>query len=112
MNSIEIFAGAGGLALGTARAGFQHQFVIDRNATACETLRRNGAKGSSIGHDWRVVEGSVVDYNFEQHRNDVDFVFGGPPCQPFSLGGKHLGPGDERGLFPEAVRAVREIQTI
>ena len=110
MNSVELFAGAGGLALGTARAGFRHEVVIERDPDACRTLRRNKVGGVEHVADWAILQGSVEDYDFTIHADRVDCVFGGPPCQPFSLGGKHRGQGDERNMFPQAVRAVREIR--
>ena len=109
MNSIELFAGAGGLALGTAKAGFEHTAVLDWDANACKTLRRNKADGVEHVRDWEIVQGDARKYDFAQHAGDVDFVCGGPPCQPFSIGGKHLGHQDDRNMFPQAVRAVREI---
>lgn len=109
MKSVELFAGAGGLALGTAHAGFEHTSVVEWDRNACDTLRRNKAAGVEHVRDWQIVEGDVRGYNFAQHCGKVDFVVGGPPCQPFSVGGKHLGHEDERNMFPEAVRAVREI---
>lgn len=110
LHSIELFSGAGGLALGTSNAGFQHTAVLEWDSNACRTLRRNQAKGVRHVKNWEIVEGDVFAYDFRHHRDDVHFVFGGPPCQPFSLGGKHRGKDDHRNLFPEAVRAVREIQ--
>ena len=59
--------------------------------------------------DWEIVERDVRKYDFSLHRGTADVVVGGPPCQPFSLGGKHLGAADHRNMFPQAVRAVREI---
>lgn len=110
MKSIELFAGAGGLAFGTAEAGFHHKIVIEWDANACATLRRNHAEGVRHAKGWNIVEGDVREFNFEPYRGLVDFVSGGPPCQPFSIGGKHKGMGDARNMFPEAVRAVRQIR--
>jgi len=109
MKSIELFAGAGGLALGVARAGFEHEVVLEWDRNACDTLRRN--KSRSVDHvsSWQIVEGDVKNYDFRQHAGNTEFIAGGPPCQPFSLGGKHLGQRDERNMFPHAIRAVREI---
>jgi len=109
MKSIELFVGAGGLALGTSRAGMRHDVAIEWDRNACDTLRRNQANGVSEVRDWRIIEGDVCDYDFAQHEGRVDFVVGGPPCQPFSLGGRHKGYEDKRDMFPQAVRAVREI---
>ena len=109
MRSVELFAGAGGLALGVSQAGFGHDAVLEWDRNACDTLRRNHAAGVAHVASWKIVEGDVCDYNFRQHAGRVEFVAGGPPCQPFSLGGKHLGQHDKRNMFPQAVRAVREI---
>ncbi|MGH7174319.1 MAG: DNA cytosine methyltransferase [Gemmataceae bacterium] len=110
MQSVELFAGAGGLALGTAEAGLSHKVVIEWDENACRTLRRNHDDGVRHVRDWKIVEGDVGDYDFLPHRGIVDVVSGGPPCQPFSIGGKHRGPIDGRNLFPQAIRAVREIR--
>ena len=110
MRSVELFAGAGGLALGTAGAGSRHKVVIEWDDNACRTLRRNRAAGLELVRDWRIVQGDVRAYDFLPHRGDVSFVSGGPPCQPFSIGGKHRGQDDSRNMFPQAVRAVREIR--
>jgi DNA (cytosine-5)-methyltransferase 1 len=110
MKSIELFAGAGGLALGTAMAGFEHTAVLDWDANSCKTLNHNKASGVRHVCDWEIVQGDVRDYDFKQHAGKLDFVCGGPPCQPFSIGGKHLGQHDDRNMFPQAVRAVRDIQ--
>lgn len=112
VKSIELFAGAGGLALGTANAGLQHKVVIEWDENACSTLRRNHLDGVQHVLNWKIVEGDVHDYDFSQHRHDISFVSGGPPCQPFSIGGKHRGHGDRRNMFPEAVRAIREIRPL
>lgn len=110
MKSIELFAGAGGLAMATAKAGFDHEAVLEWDENACATIRRNKANGVSHVRDWKVVQGDVSEYDFRHHSGSVEFVSGGPPCQPFSIGGKHRGVDDARNMFPHPVRAVREIQ--
>jgi DNA (cytosine-5)-methyltransferase 1 len=107
--SLELFVGAGGLALGAARAGFEHAAVLDWNENACRTLRRNKVAGVDYVRDWDIIEFDVCKYRFESFAGKVEVVFGGPPCQPFSIGGKHLGHADVRNMFPEAVRAIRDI---
>lgn len=109
MRSVELFAGAGGLAIGMARAGFRHDAVVEWNHDACETFRQNQRMHA---HDveWPVFEGDARAFNYKTISSGVMVVSGGPPCQPFSLGGKHRGHMDERDMFPEAVRAVRELQ--
>ena len=109
MKSIELFAGAGGLAIATANAGFEHEAVLEWDQNACDTLRRNKTTALPHGRDCRVVQGDVSGYDFKQHAGRVAFVSGGPPCQPFSIGGKHRGMDDGRNMFPHAVRAIREI---
>lgn len=110
MKSIELFAGAGGLALGTAKSGFEHIAVMDWDGDSIRTLLRNKANGVEHVRDWEIIETDVHTYDFRGHQGRVAFVCGGPPCQPFSLGGKHRGHSDDRNLFPDAVRAVREVQ--
>ena len=86
MKSIELFAGAGGLALATANAGFHHKAVLEWNANACSTLRRNKAGGLKQLAQADIVEGDISDVDFRPFQGIVDLVSGGPPCQPSSLG--------------------------
>ncbi len=109
MRSVELFAGAGGLALGLSNAGFQHAAVVEWDADACKTFRENQRLHMPRVEDWPLYEGDVRDFRFES-LSDVMVVSGGPPCQPFSLGGKHRGHSDERNMFPQAVRAIRELR--
>jgi DNA (cytosine-5)-methyltransferase 1 len=106
--SVELFTGAGGLAMGTAQAGFSHLAVYEWNGAACETLRNN-APTIPYMKDWQVVEGDVRAVDFRSFRGAVDLVAAGAPCQPFSLGGKHKAYDDRRNMFPEVFRAVREV---
>lgn len=102
--SVELFAGAGGLALGLEEAGLHHVMLNEFDHTACETLRKNRP-------DWNVVEDDVHNVDFSQYRGKADVVSGGFPCQAFSYAGKKLGFEDARGtLFFEWARAVKEIQ--
>ena len=109
-NSVELFSGAGGLALGLAASGFHHKMLIERNAHACDTLRHNKNAGFSPVNAWNIVEGDARAFCFSSLGTPVDLVAGGPPCQPFSLGGKHKCYDDNRDMFPVAVRAVRELR--
>ncbi|MEY2880634.1 MAG: hypothetical protein RLZZ15_3014 [Verrucomicrobiota bacterium] len=102
MRSLELFSGAGGLALGLEFAGFETAALVERDPDACATLRENRP-------GWNIVEGDVRDVDFARF-GPVTLVAGGPPCQPFSVGGKAGGNEDRRDMFPQAVRAVRELR--
>lgn len=110
MRSVELFSGCGGLALGTARAGFEHVKMVEWNADACATLAHNKAAGVEHVRDWPFLQGDVRGIDWNKIRGRLDLVAGGPPCQPFSIGGKHKGEGDVRDMWPEAIRAVRELR--
>ena len=110
MHTLELFAGGGGLALGLHRAGFDPVAVVERDKDSCETLRKNWIEGMGRKAGWKLYEGDVREVDFSQYTNSVDLVSGGPPCQPFSIGGKHRGFLDGRDLFPEAVRVVRTVR--
>src|SRR5262245_59619891 len=110
MTSIEIFAGAGGLALGSACSGFGHKVLVEWDADSCAALRQNIARADWQFGPWSVVESDIRWVDFREHECKVDVVSGGPPCQPFSIGGKHRGSTDGRDLFPEAARVIREVK--
>lgn len=108
MRSIELFAGAGGLGMGLHEAGFHPLRVIEWDRDACDTIRENKERGQGIVRAWPLTEGDVRTVDFKDYEGKVDLVSGGPPCQPFSLGGKHRAHSDVRDMFPQAIRAVRE----
>ncbi len=110
MRSVELFAGAGGLAMGMSQAGFRHAAVIEWDHDACETFRHNQKLHAPDVDAWPLFEGDARTFDFGTIRDEISVVSGGPPCQPFSLGGKARGFTDTRDMFPEAVRAVRELQ--
>lgn len=109
MQSVELFAGAGGLAIGMRNAGFKHAAVIEWDHDACETFRENQRHHAHSVEGWRLHECDVKQFDFRPLAGKIQVLSGGPPCQPFSLGGKHRGYMDSRDMFPEAVRAVREL---
>lgn len=98
------------MALATANAGFHHKAVLEWNPNACATLRQNQANGVTQLSGARIIEGDISHFNFTEYAGKIDLVSGGPPCQPFSIGGKHAGMDDGRNMFPQAIRAVREIR--
>ena len=102
MKSVELFAGAGGLGLGVGRAGFAHQQVVEIDKWACDTLKQNTS--------WPLFSGDVRRFDYATIKSKIDLVTGGPPCQPFSMGGKGRAFLDPRDMFPEAARAVRELR--
>lgn len=108
MRSLEIFSGCGGLAFGVAEAGFDHVMVIENDKNACATLAFNKEGGVLHFADWNISASDAQEVDFTR-AGSVDLVSGGPPCQPFSIGGKHKGPTDKRNMWPEAIRAVREL---
>ena len=111
MRSVELFAGVGGLAMGVSRAGFRPEAVIDWDRWCCDTIRENQQRGVKPVTTWpEPFHGDARTFDYGAIRAGVDLIAGGPPCQPFSLGGNHLGHRDDRDMFPEAVRAVRELR--
>ena len=100
-HTIELFAGAGGMALGWEAAGLKNVLLNDFDKYCCATLKRNRP-------DWNIIEGDVSFIDYAAVKEDVDVVTGGFPCQAFSYAGKKLGFEDTRGtLFYEFARAVK-----
>jgi DNA (cytosine-5)-methyltransferase 1 len=110
MKSVELFAGAGGLGIGLHLAGFHPVKVIERDRHCCDTIRENQARGIESVKGWKLFEGDVRKIDFREFCGRIKLVSGGPPCQPFSLGGQHRAHKDVRDMFPEAIRAVRQAQ--
>jgi DNA (cytosine-5)-methyltransferase 1 len=109
-NSLELFAGAGGLCIGLHHAGFNAKTVVEWDSHCCDTIRLNQDSGHPLVSPWPLLQGDVRDVDFTAYRDRIDLVSGGPPCQPFSLGGQHNGQSDRRDMFGQAVRAVRQIR--
>lgn len=108
--SVELFTGAGGLALGLEQSGWRHLALVESNKHACSTIELNSSKKHPLTKGWKLHSNDVREISYKKIANSVDMVAGGPPCQPFSLGGKHRAYLDGRDMFPEAVRAVRELK--
>jgi DNA (cytosine-5)-methyltransferase 1 len=109
VRSVELFAGAGGLALGVERAGFRPAAVIEWDRDACNTLRENARRHVRGMDEWSIFQTDVRQFNYDSVSDAIDLVAAGVPCQPFSIGGKHRGHLDERNMFPELVRAIRAL---
>ena len=100
---LELFAGAGGLAVGLEQAGLSCAVLNEIDKFACATLRKNRP-------NWNVLEGDIKDFSFSEYKGEIDVVTGGFPCQAFSYAGKKLGLADARGtLFYEFARVVQEV---
>ncbi|UVJ38028.1 DNA cytosine methyltransferase [Arthrobacter sp. CJ23] len=100
LSALEICAGAGGQSSGLELAGFGHSLAVEIDRDAAATLRLNRPS-------WDVHEGDVREIDGRKYKG-IDLLAGGVPCPPFSVAGKQLGANDERDLFPEALRLVRE----
>lgn len=103
---LELFAGAGGLAVGMEKAGLKCVALNEIDKWACQTLRINRPK-------WNILEGDIKDFDFAKYKESIDVVTGGFPCQAFSYAGKKLGLNDARGtLFYEFARVVKEVKPL
>lgn len=101
---LELFAGAGGLAIGLEMAGLKCEALNEIDRFACATLRKNRPQ-------WNVLEGDIREFSFPEYTGKIDVVTGGFPCQAFSYAGKKLGLADARGtLFYEFARVVNEVK--
>jgi DNA (cytosine-5)-methyltransferase 1 len=101
MRTLELFSGAGGLAKGLELAGFDHAGFVEFNKHACLSLAENFDPS-------KVFFGDIKDFDLNC-LDDIGLVAGGPPCQPFSLGGKHQAHQDNRDMFPYAIRAIEKL---
>lgn len=103
---LELFAGAGGLAVGLEKSGLKCVALNEIDKWACQTLRNNRPK-------WKVLEGDIREFSFDEYKGKVDVVTGGFPCQAFSYAGKKLGLKDARGtLFYEFARVVEKVKPV
>lgn len=112
MRSAELFSGCGGLAYGLSLAGFEHVLMVEWDADAVATVDHNRRRRIRHVRDWPLEQGDVRTINWGPFAGRISLIAGGPPCQPFSIGGKHRGREDERDMWPEAIRAVRETKPL
>lgn len=110
MKAVELYAGAGGLAMGVSLAGFTPLAVVEWDRWACDTIRENQRRGFPLVADWPLHEGDVRHFDWSGIEDDIDLLAGGPPCQPFSMGGKHQAHDDTRDMFPATVDIVRRLR--
>ncbi|MBT3055800.1 MAG: DNA cytosine methyltransferase [Candidatus Thiodiazotropha sp. (ex Codakia orbicularis)] len=110
MRSIELFAGGGGLGLGLSIAGFKHEAVIERDKWSCDTIRQNIKNNFPHVKDWKICEIDARAFDYSSISSEIDLVSGGPPCQPFSLAGKHKANKDHRDMFPVAIDVVKTLK--
>lgn len=110
MRSVELFAGAGGLAMGCELAGFEHLAVVEWDKWACDTVRENQRRGFPLLQSWNLYEGDVRAFDWDSIPEGIELLAGGPPCQPFSIGGKHKAHADSRDMFPATVDVIRRLK--
>lgn len=110
MRAVELYAGAGGLAMGVSLAGFESLAVVEWDKWACDTVRENQRRGYPLVAHWPLHEGDVRAVDWTSLPQDIELLAGGPPCQPFSMGGKHQAHDDKRDMFPATVQIVRQLR--
>lgn len=108
---IELFAGAGGLALGLERAGFEELGLIEFDKDAADTLKLNRPEWNVICDDIANISGENLEEYFSIGKCELDLLSGGAPCQAFSYAGKRLGLEDARGtLFYHYAKFLEQLQ--
>ena len=111
MKAIELFAGAGGLGMGISKAGFKPERIVEWDRWCCDTIRENLKRPNALISKWpEPTQGDIRHVDFTSFEGKIELISGGPPCQPFSVGGKHRAHRDSRDMWSEAVRTVREVK--
>ncbi|KAB8144889.1 DNA (cytosine-5-)-methyltransferase [Chloroflexia bacterium SDU3-3] len=105
LTCLELFAGTGGLALGIHSSGFKPLALIELNEFAVQTLKKNSKSALGISPE-HILEKDALSIDYSEFTNRIDLLSGGPPCQPFSTGGRKLGPNDHRNMFPTFIDVV------
>ncbi|WP_283189859.1 DNA (cytosine-5-)-methyltransferase [Pseudomonas sp. PMCC200344] len=103
MRAIDLFSGPGGLSLGLKRAGFSVIANVELNKDAMATYVSHDVTSEHYNQD-------IQSVSFTRYRGKVDLLAGGPPCQPFSIGGLRKSSSDSRDMIPEYIRCLREVQ--
>ena len=96
--------------MGVSLAGFESLAVVEWDKWACDTIRENQKRGYPLVNDWPLWEGDIREFDWTSIPEGIELLAGGPPCQPFSMGGKHKAYGDERDMFPSTVELVRRLR--
>jgi DNA (cytosine-5)-methyltransferase 1 len=112
MRSVELYTGAGGLALGISRAGFKHLAVVELDRDSCDTIRENKKRRVESVHHWPLFNCDVRQFDLGSIPEGIELLAAGVPCQPFSIGGKHKGHADERNLFPQTIEVIRHVKPL
>lgn len=111
MKSIELFAGAGGLALGLEQAGFEHIGLVEFDRAAADTLITNRPNWNVLCEDVELVAARDLEKEFGIQKYELDLLSGGAPCQSFSYAGKRLGLEDVRGtMFYHYATFLKKLQ--
>ncbi|MDK8794778.1 DNA (cytosine-5-)-methyltransferase [Corynebacterium sp. MSK044] len=112
LKGVELFAGGGGLLLGSSKAEISHLVASEWDKWACKTMRENANNGHPLIQGVQVLEGDVRDVKWKDYvkPEEVDIVTGGPPCQPFSLGGLSRSADDPRDMFPAATSVIDQLK--
>ena len=109
--SIELFAGAGGLALGLEMAGFNHIGLIEFDKSSSQTLKKNRPYWNVLCEDIEEVSKRDLEKEFSIQKYELDLLSGGAPCQSFSYAGKKLGLEDVRGtMFYHYATFLKKLQ--
>ncbi|MDE0153238.1 MAG: DNA cytosine methyltransferase [Gammaproteobacteria bacterium] len=113
--SISLFSGAGGMDIGIHAAGFDILSQIEIDEHCCDTLRTANCKEKFLTEvieaDIRGIDAVQLRKKHGLRKKELDLIFGGPPCQSFSLAGKQRGLSDDRGLLIfEVIRFAEEFQ--
>ena len=102
MNHLDLFSGIGGFSLGLERVGFKTVGFCEVDPY-CRLLLQKHWKGVTIHNDIKKLEAKDI-------KEPIDILTGGFPCQPYSVAGKQKGTGDDRYLWPDMFRVIKEVK--
>jgi DNA (cytosine-5)-methyltransferase 1 len=102
MNHLSLFSGIGGIDLAAEWAGFHSVAMVEKDNYCQQVLRKNFPEAE--------LYGDILEFDGTKYENRIDLISAGFPCQPFSLAGSRKGADDERALWPEVVRVLRDVK--